>query len=86
MSRHGLEIQLMSVNVHYRKLNLLTTRFLCVIRGLCELAQVLGCACVEVMMRECGGSLPRPLTHTWPHMAHISLTRASKIGTRFSRN
>ena len=35
-----------SVNVHYRKLNLLTTRFLCVVWGLCELAWVLGCACV----------------------------------------
>ena len=34
------------LNVHYRKVNLLTTRFLCVVRGLCEHVRVLGCACV----------------------------------------
>ena len=44
-NKHFLNIP-KTVNVHYRKLNLLTTSFLCVVRGLYELARVLGCACV----------------------------------------
>ena len=35
-----------SLNVHYRKLNFLQYIFSCVVRGLCEHARVLGCACV----------------------------------------